>query len=52
MVFETDQETFKHVMKAFKKHTYPFHLGVDEQKKFNDFMSRYIIDEKFLWSGL
>lgn len=51
MILDTDQETFKHILKAFRKHTYPFYLKDHKQKKFNDFMSRYIIDEKCLWSG-
>jgi hypothetical protein len=51
MTFEADEETFKLVMKCFKKHEYPFQISSKRRKKFNDFMVKYIIDESYLWSG-
>lgn len=51
MTFSADEETFKHVMKYFKKHEYPFKMSSEKRRKFNEFMIKYIIDEKFLWSG-
>lgn len=49
MTFNADEETFKLVMKYFKRQLYPFNISADKRKKFNEFMLKYVIDEKFLW---
>lgn len=49
MTFNADEETFKLVMKYFKRQLYPFNISAEKRKKFNEFMLKYVIDEKFLW---